>query len=600
MGMDLQEKLENKIDELKNFISNFDVESVLYVIGNDLNLMYDGKDIFKDTKLSSPHQQYMYLAGLIISTDSKDNIIIEKKDFEKAKQMLEEIIYLYADSFFPTKEEIEKNEQNKKWYNKRQVSMSVFLDYFNTSELNYEEQQEARIKRWFEPFNDYFKNKFNFSVDELLEIYSYIVVNLRKQLSDLYDMNEKLKKEQKSFFLRIQNGISEEEAVNQVYIKIAENFKNLICNFNRIFIKDLKYKFGEEMIDSFLNIFSLKREKRKFRYYTEKNPFELSPLLRKDNEYIFCCAYKQLLNAIYVFLYEQLENSKRKNQFYKRRDSESEKETEELLKRIFGDKANYFPTIFEKNDSNNEHDLLVEYKDNLIICEVKASKVKEPFRNPDKAYVRIERDFKSDRGIQKAYEQGLRLKKLILSQDETTLYDKYGNIIVNINKNNYKKIYIFCITAENYSVIATHLPYLLEKEENEPYPWSCNLYDLETICNAFEFKKLYADKFLNYIDERSELQEVLIASDELDICGFYLRKGSLNKIKTKLGRNNEVVICMSGMSDIFDNIYYKQKGIDINNISLKNKNLLNKSKRKNKNKKNRKMRKLSKKRNRKK
>lgn len=566
MSEKLQTELEKKIDELKVFISNFDSESVLGWIANDLSLQYVGKDLFNDTKLSSPYKQYMYLIGLIISTDEDSCIVSEEEDMAKAKKLLEEIANLHVLLFFPTEEELESDALNQSWYKARQVSMPVFLNYFNTTILNYEEQQIGRIKKWFTSYNDFFKSNFNFSVDELLDIYNYIVIDLRDSLEKTQQLVRLIDIERNRFLEGIAKGISISEAKKMVNASVVEQFYYHISNRYRISISQLEEKFESEVIESFLNIFSIKREKRAFKYYTEENPFELSPLLRKGNDYLFCPVHKQLLNAIFNFLYKELEKSDKRDKFYKKRDMEAEKEAEELLKNIFGNEGRYFSSIFETKDSNHEHDLFVMYKDILVIGEVKASKIKEPFRNPDKAYQRIKRDFKSDRGIQKAYDQGLKLKQLILSQEKTTLYDQQGNEVVNINRMDYKNIYIFCITAENYSILATQLSLLLEKPKDELYPWVCNLYDLENIYNAFKYKKWGVNKFLQYIDERTALHENLFTTDELEICGFYLNEGSLNSIKSHMVKNDGIFLCTSDMSNIFDDIYYQQRGLNIKSI----------------------------------
>lgn len=563
----LQDRLEKKIDELKEFIAKFNTESVLGMIGNDLCLMYDEKDFFNDIKLSSPYKQYMYLAGLIISTDEEKYIDLKQEDFNKAKKMLEDISNIYALTFFPKQEEIENNMLNEKWYETRKVSMPVFLDYFNTTVLNYEEQQEKRIRRWFKSYNDFFKKNYMFTVDELMEVYSYIVNYIRNLLKDAQDCRNAMFASREEWLENVKNGMPIKEASDLLdKASLANEYNkliNIIFNINKIPIKELTNRFGEEIITSFLNIFSVTREKKDFKYYTEENPFELAPLLRKEDEYIFCPVYKQLLNAIFNFLYKELEKSSKRDKFYKKRDMEAEKEAEEILQNIFGDEGKYFSSVFETNDSHNEHDLFIVYKDILIIGEVKASKVKEPFRNPDRAYTRIKRDFKSDRGIQKAYNQGLNLKQLILSQEKTILYDKQGNEIIDINRADYKKIYIFCITAENYGILATQLSLLLEKPEDESYPWACNLYDLDTICNAFKFKGWDANKFLQYIDERAELHENLFTTDELEICGYYLNESNFNKIKSKIKNKNSMIHFTADMANIFDDIYFKQKGLDI-------------------------------------
>ncbi len=620
MSKTLQDRLDNKIDELKKFISKFNSESVLGMIGNDLCLVHDGKDFFNDIKLSSPYKQYMYLAGLITSTDEQNLMDLKEEDFDKAKKMLEDISNFYALTFFPSEEEIRNDMLNEKWYEARRVSMPVFLDYFNTTVLNYEEQQEKRIRRWFEPYNDFFKKNYMFSVDELLEVYSYIINDIRSSLDETQKCRDVMFESREKWLKNVQNGMTIKDAselVDRISLTDAHNkFMSNIANMNRISISQLSDKFGEEIVSSFLNIFSITREKRDFKYYTEENPFELAPLLRNGDEYVFCPVYKQLLNAIFNFLYKELEQSKKKDKFYKTRDTEAEKEAEELLKNIFGEDGRYFSSVFETKDSHNEHDLFITYKDILIIGEVKASKVKEPFRNPDQAYTRIKRDFKSDKGIQKAYSQGLNLKQLILSQEKTSLYDKKGNEIITINRDDYKKIYILCITAENYSILATQLSLLLEKPQDESYPWACNLYDLDTICNAFKFKKWNANKFLQYMDERTELHENLFATDELEICGHFLHEGNLNKIKSKIKNKNDMIHFTADMANIFDDIYFKQKGLDITpqeyNLSFNNMNdMLNnmwsdinlpsiKSKKKGRNKNKSKIIKVSKKKNRKK
>jgi len=46
-----------------------------------------------------------------------------------------------------------------------------------------------------------------------------------------------------------------------------------------------------------------------------------------------------------------------------------------------------------------------------FVIESKATQQREPLRDPEKAYTRIKDDFKSNAGIQKAYEQAERLRR---------------------------------------------------------------------------------------------------------------------------------------------------------------------------------------------
>lgn len=45
----------------------------------------------------------------------------------------------------------------------------------------------------------------------------------------------------------------------------------------------------------------------------------------------------------------------------------------------------------------------------VIVVEAKASPPVEPFRDPDRAFVRVRHAFRSDRGIEHAFEQGRRI-----------------------------------------------------------------------------------------------------------------------------------------------------------------------------------------------
>ena len=196
--------------------------------------------------------------------------------------------------------------------------------------------------------------------------------------------------------------------------------------------------------------------------------------------------------------------------------------------------------------------------DVLLIVEIKASKQKEPFRDPDKAFTRIKRDFKSDKGIQKAFDQAYNLKSLIYSQVKTQLFDSKGEIVLELEKATIRKTYIVCVTVEQLGMLASNLSLLLEKNINEPYPLAINLYDLETLTEGFIYKKKNKSDLLQYLDERELFHEQLFASDELEIAGSFLSYGSLNKTI----KNKDVHMFFTpDMSSIFDQIYFEKHGI---------------------------------------
>lgn len=557
MTGNFQEELEKEINDFKEILSNVDTMNLLGTISNEFGVTIDPfANVFKKTSLSSPFKQYLYTIGLLLSTEEKKDK--QKSDYlpmDEIKKKLNNIVDLYATMFFPKQDE----EINEQWYQARKISMPVFLNYFNTNSLTFEEQVISKIRDWYGPYSDLIKDKIGVSVDELLGIFTFIRENLQERLDRIAILSDRVKEDQKKFFKHMkENGVTFEQARKELYLPNTMKLGEEIQLIYHVEVEALERNFGEETIRSFIELFSLVREKRDFFYYTEENPFEISPIWRKNAQYLFVPIYKQIIHAIDLRLSSLLESSEFKTRYLKNRDMQTEKKVTDLFKSFFGTQAKYYTSIFETNKSENEHDLLIEFKNNLLIVEVKASKVKEPFRDPEKAYIRIKRDFKSESGIQKAYDQGLNLKNLILATERTILYDDKGNEVVELKRDSIKKIYILIITAENMGILATNLSYLLEKPIEEPYPWSCNVHDLETALNGFGCKGLNGYSFLEYLDEREALHKKLFTSDELEIVGYYLTVGKLMELSNS---NSDLIAFQPEHSDIFDEIYFQEKGI---------------------------------------
>ncbi len=572
-----QKHLEQNIDELKEFVGRYSVRSILETIALNLCIMHSGKDIFLTTQLSSPYKQYLYLAGIRISINGGE-ANIDENGVHRIGELLEKIAHNYAAAYFDSPG---KNEEFDKWYRAREISMPAFINYFDSDILNYEEQEVNRIKIWFNHYDNFFEEKFNFTTQSLIDIWYTIVEYLRmKQIEEnkrIENIRSTLLDSHQSFLINIEKGISYEEAIEKEREKFSIDDLTLQDIFS-IPIQFLYDKFRKETIDNFLEVFCITEQTREFRYYTQKNPFAQQPLWRCSNDSIFCPIYKQLLHAIFDFLYTNLKESSYKEKFYRHRDIAVEKQTKSLFESLFPPTAKFYSSVYEKPDAHNEHDLLILHKNKIFIIEVKAGRIREPLRDPDKAYIRIKRDFCGDTGIQKAYDQALHLKRYIQSANHVSLFNQAGVEVVQINSSQYNECYLFCITADNYGLLGTQLSILLNKPEEEHFPWVCNLYDLENIIHFFKKKKYNLNIFLKYINLRMTYHEKLYAFDELEICGAFLQdeiKGILKKAKKE---HFDMIAFSPQMSDIFDDLYFQEKGINIssqlyeaNNVDLRNK-----------------------------
>ncbi|MFA7420348.1 MAG: hypothetical protein WCZ90_11755 [Melioribacteraceae bacterium] len=563
MDKQTQDKLEREIDKLKNYLSNFETMSVLGLIANDLRIHFNVKPNFAAINLESPHKELLYVAGLLLSSEQQKSKEFSPSNYRKVKKDVSKITSMYSLLFFPTKEEIDKG-LSEEWRQARDVSMPVFLHYFNTTPLYYREQVIERIQEWFSPLNDEFRKSHSFDVSTLIDFYNFITNYFQDYFDRLLKLKVTASNEKDNFtksdeFRKAKDLEEERELAQKHPVKDAfENFFQHISLVHYLPISELKVKFGEDATNELVNIFSITRSQDDFRYYTEPNPIEKSPMWKLSDEYLFCPFLEQLLNAIYQYLYDFFEKSTIQQRFYENRDKQAEIKTRRIFENFFGNEAAFYDSVYETDTAKNEHDLIIILGDVLLLVEVKASKQKEPFRDPDKAFTRIKRDFKSDRGIQKAFDQANNLKSLITSQEKTKLYGSKGELIIELEKATIKKYYIVCVTVEQLGMLASNLSLLLEKNPNEPYPLAINLYDLETLIEGFKYKQKNKTDLLQYLDEREIYHAQLFASDELEIAGSFLSYGSLSKtIKSK----DIHMFFTPEMSSIFDQIYFEKHGI---------------------------------------
>ncbi|MCP3026909.1 hypothetical protein [Halobacillus sp. A5] len=555
MSISVYDKLETKISSLRKMLSKTDTESLLFIIAEEFgNMTTPSEDIFTKTNLSSPFKQYMYVIGLILSSEENEKVTILQEDrMERIKRNLNEIVDLYSELFEPEDEE----DVNEQWIKSREISMQVFLNYFNTNYLTYEEQVIDRLNEWFLPYSDYIKSQMSISVEELINIHLFIQNKLQEKLDNIKSLQEKAQGDQAIIFNYVKkNGGTFEQARKNLYLANMEKFDRELQLMPRLEVAELRNEFGEEVAERFIELFSMEREKRDFFYYTETNPFEKSPIWKKSDNLLFIPIQKQIIHAIYIQLSSLMENSKLKLSFYKNRDNQTEKKAGNIFKGFFKEKANYYTSVFEDNQSQNEHDLVIEFENYLLIVEVKASKVKEPFRNPDKAFKRIKGDFNSDGGIQKAYNQANNLKNIINSKEKTVLYNSKGDELVTLERSKIQKVYSIVVTAEEMGILAVNLSYLLTKESGEQYPWATNIFDLETGLEGIKYMNKDQYEFLNYLDEREKYHPQFITTDELEILGHYLENGSFENLEV----SNHFIFFDPNFSMLFDDIYFEKGG----------------------------------------
>ena len=258
-----------------------------------------------------------------------------------------------------------------------------------------------------------------------------------------------------------------------------------------------------------------------------------------------------LLSAILLTGEEALSRSSSRERYFRIRDRTLEDHAASVLRRILGANAKAYRNVFETPDSQHEHDLVVFTNDVCLFVEAKASPPDEPFRDPERAFVRLSRSFRSETGIQKAYDQSLRLLRSVRAQ-ELTLYDEHGAEVLRLPPSIADSAFCVCVTRDSFGPQATFLSPLLSKDEDDPYPWAVNILDLEQLAEAWEYFGWDGRQLKSFLSQRIDLHDKVFSDDELDYVGAYIRHCGLHHFARS---DYDLLALPSTHALIFDDIY---------------------------------------------
>lgn len=567
-----------KIEAVKEKLSNYRIEEILGTMANEMLFIPDKKiSIQESTGLESTDMQFKYIIGLLLSTkyNPKETEISDMvTEIDSVERFTNEIKLIYRDiknitdeylsNFFPKHNE----EINEAWKTKRITMIHAFTSYFYQSTLCHEEQIINRIKKWFSTFDDDLTLKFGVDTNTLLEFYNFIKQMLGNTVKNTNSASETLHQ----FWYDNIGKYSEEEINNMsdeelaiLYDRIinnpdnkmiAEKVENAVSAIFKIKKKDVVARFGEEKGLKLINLFSIERGSIDFTYYTEENPIIYKPLIAISEEEFMIINNRLVIDAVYNFLYRSLEDMKG-NSFYEKRGKIVEEDVLNNFTRILGNDIRYYTAVCE-TPKNDEHDILISFNRNLLIVEVKSSKIKEPRRDPESGYDRIKEHYNSKKGIGGGYSQANKLKKKILESETVTLYNEKIQPF-EIKRADYDRIFLIVITAEQFGFLNVNSANLLNKSEEDSYFWSCDLYNLENLIDGFIYQDKKNEDFINYIDQRIRYHEKFFVIDELEIAEYFLVKEDFDS-NIQFGRA-EAITFLPSASNLFDKIKFEERNI---------------------------------------
>ncbi|MGV2450153.1 UNVERIFIED_CONTAM: hypothetical protein POZ17_09825 [Ralstonia mannitolilytica] len=554
--------LGKKSRELKDIIKTFDTKWLLGHISNLLMNITSGLAESEIKGLSSPLRQLYYLGGLLV-TSKDENVVVYGMDeeydeiWDKIISLLNEIEKEYEKLFHPSEEDI----VNEDWLKIRKVAMPSFLSYFNQGPLDYEEQKINWISDLYSNFDDKLNNELELTTADFINFYNNVDTLLQEKFQGFTGNFKKVKEEwleltdrkivfdnQMPEFFRKAN---EEQFALFQYVQDT----GIITRFHK---EDLvSDKLSLKKVEKLLDIFSCERKEEDFLYYSStkpSNPLYKKPIVKVGEDLYQIFEVKQVLHAIEDFLEANCSTtSKSKAKLIEKKGKLLENRISYLFEKLLKKDYKKFESYYV---DGNEQDLLYLWKKNAFIIEAKGYNIREPLRDPSKAYVRIKDDFNSSIGY--GYEQTHRIEKKFLNGDDLIITDEKGNVVEAIKTTSFQdNDFSIIVNLNSLGQVQNDLSLLLNKDEDGAYPWVIKLDDLEIIILTLLKQKKDANYLVEYLIFREKLHGRLFCNDELEIFGVYLQK--LFKEKD-IEDDEKIIITTPDSTAIFDELYFKGLG----------------------------------------
>lgn len=561
MRSDLHEKLLDEVAKLRELISSCPTEEVVGRC-SAYWLAWSPDSPRREKGLLSPAKQWPFLIGLMLGTpEPQTPVLFDKRIFSHAENLLNSIFAAYASDYFAGPDE----KTDEKWFATRAVVMPAFLAFHQQPLLATTHQIDDRIVRYATPFDDRLKADLGISATETLEICRWVTDRLQGASDELSATTHQEKELRLALLARakIEDWDRDRlrvEVNKPPYRDCFDTLQDQLLNLMHVRVKDLKSEFGQDLAATFWSLFSVSRgDIGTLTYPTEANPLEDRSLFVVGPGDAMCPLVNQMFLAALHRFESHLSSAEYRDSYFRKRDKLFEQEVQNQFRLLLGNSATMHPQVFETPDLHNEHDLMIQLGSRLFVVEAKASPPVEPFRDPDRAYKRIRQAFSKENGIQGAFDQALRIWTRLEAGDIVKLYDKDGSAALILDPAEVEEVFLICVTRDSFGPLAVDLEPLLEKSPNEPFPWCVNVLDLQAVADIWDYFGWREQEFLDFLKRRITLHGRILASDELEVVGFFIEHGGLHWLDQ--GEYDKMHF-NPHYSDVFSRVYYARLGGD--------------------------------------
>lgn len=551
-------RLETISKELKALLSKYNTQSALGHLSFLMTCITNGSAQDELGRLVSPMRQLYYLAGLLVTQkgDGTNEFQYSEEDWQKIVDHLVEIEKEYYKLFLPEKPE----DVTEEWKKIVGAAMPTFLSYFNLGPLNFEEQVIEQIRGTFTALDDVIIAKTGLTTEDYLQFYdnldSWCVYNF--QSLGVGGPQYPLRQNWRDYIV-----LGEIDSVELVPGEIQRIGRDKQSLYTLVIDPGIKYRFkAEDMasngltidkVNTILSQLTIKRGPMDFLYYTGQNPLVLRPIVDLGNGLYQVFEEKRVLHAILFHLEEICkEKDASKARLTHCKGHYLEGKIVDLCRKFFGEKAEIIRSYYLEG---NEQDIMVLWNGDMFVIEAKAYSNREPFRNAEKAFVRIKDDFNGCIGY--AYKQCKRIENKMKAGKPFDLKDDKGRAIKTINPADYdgNDFYII-VNQESFGQIQVDLSMFLEVGDEDNYPWAVRFDDLEVFLLTLIARKKKPQFFVDFLIMREYLHGHIICLDEGEICGGYI----MGELTQDLAESEDIITTAPNMASVFDEQYRKGMG----------------------------------------
>lgn len=448
------------------------------------------------------------------------------------------------------------------WTAKKQLegnfSEEYTLEYIIEAQLSsfvrgdrYQDFQIPYLKALLFPQEDIIFKAYGLSARELIKGLEKLEYSLSSGKADA--INE----------LRYISEEYEEQFINEEYEKIPPKGKELVNRVLGMELYDVEKvtSWDKRLIDS-LSI-EIGKDKSLFTHQEFSGwpiwdlPISKKPFL-KIKGISYCFSYYSLFDNIYRSLQKTILNRYPIyiDEWAKNQQNGSEQLVENLFKKILPECHCYRNNYYPKSKSLKhcfENDIIITYRDMLIIVEVKAgSFTYTPAIVDYQAHMKSFKDL-----VEKANNQCERMLQYINNNSEAVVYDAEKNKKTVLRKDDFTQVFSFCVNVDDFNVFTA-------KAEKINFINITN----GTIAISIDDLWVYAEyfdspvEFVHFLRQRKRATNVkqLRLNDELDHLGLYLEH-NMYTLQYE-GLENDCIATVEGYREQLDN-YFGKKHIGV-------------------------------------